>query len=171
MGLARTRCSKINCSLNLLCLLLLQHCLGHDSDNHILDFVYDKLGLNHDETNFETRLYLCLSAFQAIGLGDLARQADKSYAIYLYAFTALTSASAVALTALAKWFGFQGHKAVTKASGSPRGSLDARVESWLRWIDCSSSIGFIVRMDQRPALCFHIAQSIIFGKNFGLVQN
>ena len=151
-------------SFNSLPFFGLQQCMGHDADNHILDFVYDKLGVNRDETNFETRLYLCLSAFQAIGLADLSFQAERTYAIYLYALTVLTSGSAVAVTALVKWFGYEGAAGAKKAKASPRGSLDGKVESWLRWIGCSPSIGFVLHMDTRPALCFHIAQSIIFGE-------
>ena len=40
--------------------------MGQEDDNHIFRFVKSKFGYV-DETDFETRLYLCLPIFQTIG--------------------------------------------------------------------------------------------------------
>ncbi len=40
--------------------------MGQEDDNHIFRFVKSKFG-HVDDTAFETRLYLCLPIFQAIG--------------------------------------------------------------------------------------------------------
>ena len=86
--------------------------------------------------------------------------------------------SAVAITSLTKWFGF---KPKSRSNGDPkakpaagatkskapvvkRGKFDHKVESWLRWIDSKPTINFVIRMDERPSLCFHLVQSIIFGE-------
>jgi len=149
---------------------------GQNADNHILDFVYDKLGINKDETNFETRLYLCLPAFQPVQLQYFNGFLEQSNALWVYALSVIVLGSAVAITSLTKWFGF---KPKSRSNGDPkakpaagatkskapvvkRGKFDHKVESWLRWIDSKPTINFVIRMDERPSLCFHLVQSIIF---------
>lgn len=52
--------------------MFLQSLLNHSDDNHIFEFVKSKLGFA-DEANFESRLYRCLPAFQAIDFGFYVR--------------------------------------------------------------------------------------------------
>ncbi len=52
--------------------------MGQEDDNHIFRFVKSKFGYV-DETDFETRLYLCLSVFQALGWDYIeVRRRDKN---------------------------------------------------------------------------------------------
>ncbi len=51
--------------------------MGQEDDNHIFRFVKSKLGYV-DHTDFETRLYLCLPIFQAIGWNYFKVRVDSS---------------------------------------------------------------------------------------------
>ncbi len=56
-----------------------QFSMGQEDDNHIFRFVKSKFGYV-DETDFETRLYLCLSVFQALGWDYIeVRRRDKKF--------------------------------------------------------------------------------------------
>ena len=52
--------------------MFLQSLLNHSDDNHIYEFLKSKLGFAN-EANFESRLYRCLPAFQAMDFGFYVR--------------------------------------------------------------------------------------------------
>ena len=78
-----------------------QFSLNQNDDNHIFAFVKSKLGFA-DEANFESRLYRCLPAFQAI---DISFYVKMSYALLmpLYLIYVSSRACFITLSTFAKW--------------------------------------------------------------------
>jgi hypothetical protein len=78
-----------------------QFSLNQNDDNHIFSFVKSKLGFA-DEANFESRLYRCLPAFQAI---DISFHVKMSYALLLPLYLTYVGSRACFITfsTFAKW--------------------------------------------------------------------
>lgn len=89
------------CYLLIILICFFKFWLNHDDDNHIFEFVKSKLGFA-DESNFESRLYLCLPAFQAI---DLSVYVRLSYSLLLPLYLVYVSSRAffITSTVFRKW--------------------------------------------------------------------
>ena len=75
--------------------------MGQTADNHIFRFVQSKFGYI-DETDFETRLYLCLPIFQPLGM-DYYTGMSSSGALPLYIIISVLQVTLILWTACDNW--------------------------------------------------------------------
>ena len=128
------------------CLYFIQIFLGQNADNHIFRFVQSKFGFE-DQTDFETRLYLCLPIFQPLSW-DYYRNFGKTMALPLYSATVLFELFCIVMTVFKRWH-----------SKEKSEDKDHQVSFWTQffnWLDEKDHWRFVVERRKEPELCYHI---------------
>ena len=122
----------------------IKYATGQEADSHIFRFVQSKFGFE-DETDFETRLYLCLSVFQPLGW-DFYQGFSANGALPAYTAAVAVELVSVVVSVFRRW----GHK--EKADDVD----DAGGGGWL-----SGFVEYFRGAHLRPGLAFHAGQSFI----------
>ena len=123
---------------------------GQNADSHIFRFVLSKFGFE-DETDFETRLYLCLGVFQPLQW-DFFHSFSLNGALPAYAAVMAIELLAIVTSVFRRW----GHKEKSdedeSADDGGSGCLQALTGGLLEYFRGAHL---------RPGLAFHIGQSLI----------
>ena len=122
--------------------------LAESSDNHIFKYVMNKI--YPDETDFETRLYICNTAFNWLDTDTYIRICDTSVLPLYLAFVALCAISYI--TQIYK--SCQTHSKKTEDDTINTTANEAEDESF-------NQAPF--SLSERPDLCFHVCMSIVLG--------
>lgn len=122
---------------------------GQEADSHIFRFVQSKFGFE-DETDFETRLYLCLSIFQPLQW-DFFHGFSLNGALPAYAAAIAIHLFSIVMSVFRRW----GHKEKSDKDESDDGGGD-----WLRALT-GGLADYLRGAHLRPGLAFHIGQSLI----------
>ncbi|XP_059083191.1 probable C-mannosyltransferase DPY19L3 [Tigriopus californicus] len=129
---------------------LLKVLSGQDADNHIFRFVQSKFGFV-DQTDFETRLYLCLPIFQPLPWQYYLAM-NESGSMSLYCAFVILEVILIALSVFWHWH----HKAKPEDKASkhePTGIY--------HWFRSNPDVDFIRDRKMSQGWCFHIGQSLI----------
>ena len=127
---------------------------GQEADSHIFRFVQSKFGFE-DETDFETRLYLCLSIFQPLQW-DFFHGFSSNGALPAYAAAVAVELLSIATSVLRRW----GHK--DKSDEDDESGDDKGGGGWLRAFT-GGLVEYLRGAHLRPGLAFHVGQSLILG--------
>ena len=118
---------------------------GQEADSHIFRFVQSKFGFE-DETDFETRLYLCLSIFQPLQW-DFFHGFSLNGALPAYAAAIAIELLSIGTSVFRRW----GHK--EKVDEEDEGGVEGAIAGGL--------VEYLRGAHLRPGLAFHIGQSLI----------
>lgn len=120
-----------------------------DDDNHIFQFVASWFGFE-DETNFDTRLYKCLSAFKPLGW-QMYKNLTANGALPIYVLFMSLNIAFLFLSMLRKWY-------VKDKSEN---------EDFLKSFLANEDLRFMVSMDENPQKVYHIGEfKILFFRPF-----
>ena len=122
---------------------------GQEADSHIFRFVQSKFGFE-DETDFETRLYLCLSIFQPLQW-DYFQGFSANGALPAYAAVVALELLCIVASVLRRWG--RKEKSDEDEGGSDEGG-------WFRAFFAGLARYFL-GAHLRPGLAFHVGQSLI----------
>ena len=117
--------------------------LQESADNHVFKYVMNKL--YPDQTDFETRLYICNAAFQWLDSDTYMRLCDTSVLPLYLAFIALCAISYI----------IQIHKSCNNSS------ISTTNREAIKETSIESKIPFSTV--ERPDLCFHVVLSVVLG--------
>ncbi|XP_071747325.1 protein C-mannosyl-transferase DPY19L3 isoform X2 [Lepeophtheirus salmonis] len=135
--------------------MLLKYGMDQHDDNHILHFIKSKLGFT-DQTNFDTRLYLCLSAFQTLPMSELYAFVPN-LSLILYILLLIIGLASFILT-IAKRILVSQEKKTDKDEENKDNSV-----SLIKKIDEEAHLHFLTNIGDRPEFIFHLCMSLILG--------
>ncbi len=130
----------------------LQLLSGQDADNHIFRFVRSKFGFV-DETDFETRLYLCLPIFQPLQWSYYEAMSANG-AMPVYAALVVLEALCIAATVFRRWSSDGKEKVEKKSNGTNSTSEDDSLGPLAHMVDEAKTYFFTAQL--RPGYYYHI---------------
>jgi hypothetical protein len=145
-------------SLQIILCQSFQFMANQEADNHIFRFVQSKFG-RVDETDFETRLYLCLPIFLPLQWPYYAAMSSNGA---LPAFAALVTAEliCIVLSVFKRWSGKEKLEVDNNGKNADSSSAADNGEGHLARL-LESLISYATSAHLRPGFCYHIGQSLI----------